>query len=69
MILFQALVSIATVISYWLVTHLRYRRVGLWCSVFTELSWFGLFLTMGAYTLLPISIFMLGISVRRIYEG
>ena len=64
----QIVVSLSTVYAYWLVTHCSWthRKSGLWLTLFTELGWMGMFVLIEQYYLIPISVFMLYISVRRL---
>ena len=68
MIWFQLFVSLNTMLAYWLVTSIKYRRVGLWWTIGTETMWTTLFIWMEAYGLIPISLVMFGITVKRLSE-
>lgn len=68
MIFMQLLISVMTVISYWLVTHREWRRVGLWCGLMTELGWGYMFVVAELWGLLPVCIIMAGIAVVRLSE-
>ena len=64
----QLLISVMTVVSYWLVTHVRWRRVGLWCGLATEGGWMYMFWGAELWGLMPVCIIMAGIAVVRLSE-
>ena len=68
MIALQIFISLNTMYAYWLVTHPTHRRTGLYWTLGTEMGWMSMFTLMGAYGLLPISIVMFGITVKRLRE-
>jgi len=68
MIAWQLFISLNTIIAYWLVTDTSRRRLGLWWSLLTEAQWLSMFWVAGMYGLVPISIVMFGITLKRLWE-
>jgi hypothetical protein len=69
MIAWRLFISFNTIIAYWLLTHPEHRRIGLWWTLATELQWMLMFGVSEIYELIPISLFMLGITIKRLLEG
>ena len=68
MIYIEILVSICTMLSYWLLTHSTYRTYGLWATLGTECLWMSMFGYREMWGLMPISIVMFIITTIRLRE-
>jgi len=70
MIYWQLFISLNTLFAYWLLTHQMHdiRRFGLWVTLITEIQWMSMFGMLTMWGLIPISVIMFIITVKRLLE-
>ena len=69
MFTYRIAISILTVWAYYLVTDKDTFKHGLWLSLFTEFNWALMFILSDMYELIPISFFMVLVSMKRLKNG
>lgn len=70
MIYWQLFISCNTLFAYWLLTHPMHdvRRIGLWVTLVSEIQWTTMLSMLALWGLVPISIIMFIITVKRLLE-
>ncbi len=69
MIYMQLFISLNTVIAYYLVTSVKWRRVGLWWGLTTEIGWGWMFIIGEDWGFMVATVFMAWIAVSRLIDG